>query len=92
MNETSMHRCSLTVVVFVWFILVPFASATERAIALVPFANCSFSNTPIGPFQKMVRAFLISSLYAAMVFGPMSNAFCSSDKPPATSTVSIFFG
>src|SRR5262249_25638821 len=50
-------------------------SATARAMAIVPLANASFSNTPIGPFQKMIRARFSSAAYAATVFGPMSNAF-----------------
>ena len=36
-------------------------SATARATASVPFAKASISNTPIGPFQKIVRARLAAS-------------------------------
>src|SRR4029077_6662790 len=54
--------------------LVAFASATARAIAIVPFANASFSNTPIGPFQKIVLARLMVVTNFANVCGPMSTA------------------
>ncbi len=54
------------------------AFATAAAMAIVPFANSSFSNTPIGPFQKISFASLELGLYVAIVFGPMSNAFSSS--------------
>ena len=37
-------------------IVVPSTSATARATALVPAANASISNTPIGPFQTTVFA------------------------------------
>ena len=55
--------------------VIAFDSATARAIAIVPFANTSFSNTPIGPFQKIMRAPRSVSLYSCTVRGPMSNAF-----------------
>src|SRR6185436_260609 len=65
--------------------LIASASATARAMAIVPFANSSFSNTPIGPFQKIVFAPFSSAVNAATVFEPMSNAFASSVSPSATS-------
>ena len=68
------------------------ASATDFAMAIVPFANASFSKTPIGPFQKIVFAFFSAASYAAIVFGPMSNAFWVAVNPFATSTVSIVAG
>ena len=37
-------------------IVVPVTPATASATALVPFANASISNTPIGPFQTTVFA------------------------------------
>src|SRR5450432_3077357 len=37
-------------------------SATASAIFFVPLANASISNTPIGPFQIIVRAVLISAV------------------------------
>ena len=40
-------------------LLAPFfcvASTTACATALVPAANCLFSNNPIGPFHKIVFA------------------------------------
>ena len=36
--------------------VVPFTSATARAMAFVPFANAGISNTPIGPFHTTVFA------------------------------------
>ena len=41
--------------------VVPLHSAIASATALVPPANAGNSNTPIGPFQSTVPAFLISS-------------------------------
>ena len=41
---------------------------------------------PIGPFQKIVRAFLSTSENFATVRGPMSSAFCFSVNPFETST------
>src|SRR4051812_2918471 len=37
-------------------IVVPRTAATARAMALVPVANASISNTPIGPFHTTVFA------------------------------------
>src|ERR1051326_28297 len=65
------------------------ASATARAIAIVPFANGSFSNTPIGPFQKTMRAFLSAASNTAIVRGPMSKAFCPGARPLSASTMAI---
>ena len=36
--------------------LAPLTAATARAMAIVPAANASISNTPIGPFHTTVRA------------------------------------
>ena len=41
-------------------IVVPFTAATACATALVPAANASISNTPIGPFQTTVFASAIA--------------------------------
>ena len=42
-------------------IVVPFTAATARATALVPAANASISNTPIGPFHTTVFASAMSA-------------------------------
>ena len=42
-------------------IVVPATAATARATALVPAANASISNTPIGPFQTTVFASAIAA-------------------------------
>ncbi len=55
----------------------PGLSATASAIFLVPLVNASISKTPMGPFQTMVRAVLISSVNSSMVSGPMSSAILS---------------
>ena len=54
--------------------VVASASAIARAMAIVPLANGSFSNTPIGPFQKTVPARLMEAANAATVPGPISTA------------------
>src|SRR4029077_13574976 len=36
--------------------VVPWTAATARATSMVPFANASISNTPMGPFQTTVFA------------------------------------
>src|SRR6185436_18979447 len=53
-------------------IVVPSTPATARATPLVPAANASISNTPIGPFQTTVFAPAIAAAYALIVAGPMS--------------------
>src|SRR5437764_263763 len=42
-------------------IVVPFTDATAAATALVPVANASISNTPIGPFHTIVFASLMKA-------------------------------
>src|SRR5205085_9659367 len=51
----------------------PSACATASATAFVPSAKRGHSNTPIGPFQKIVRAPAIRSAKASRVAGPMSS-------------------
>src|SRR5690554_849500 len=48
------------------------AVETARALAtsFVPAANWGSSNTPIGPFQMTVRAFLISVIYSSIASVP----------------------
>src|SRR5580700_9254827 len=53
--------------------IAPTFSAMARAIWKVPRAKGETSKTPIGPFQRMVRARAISSSNISMVFGPISN-------------------
>ena len=43
-----------------------------RAITSVPLANWSNSNTPTGPFHRMVLAFMMMSARALAESGPMS--------------------
>ena len=57
-----------------------FVSAIAWATVRVPAANRSSSNMPIGPFQKTVRASMITSLNAAAVPGPMSKPFAPSGR------------
>ncbi len=40
---------------------LPAASAISSAMVRVPLAKASISNTPMGPFQRRVRALRISS-------------------------------
>ncbi len=47
-------------------------SATALAMAMVPRENGSISKMPRGPFQKMVAARLIQSVYSSIAWGPMS--------------------
>jgi hypothetical protein len=51
-------------------------NAEDRAMACamvrVPAANCSYSNTPSGPFQTMVAAWLSAAARMAALLGPMS--------------------
>ena len=56
----------------------PGAPATALATASVPPANGADSNTPIGPFQKIVLARAIASAKPRAVSGPMSSAARSS--------------
>ncbi|MNG16727.1 hypothetical protein D3C84_1006650 [compost metagenome] len=60
-------------------------SAMARARALVPLPNWSNSNTPTGPFQRMVFDDFSSSANWAAVCGPMSRIMSSS----ATSLMSL---
>jgi hypothetical protein len=49
------------------------APATASATAFVPSAKHGHSKTPIGPFQKIVRARESSSANRRRVSGPMSS-------------------
>src|SRR5690348_13610464 len=63
-------------------------SATACAMARVPAANLSISNTPMGPFQTIVFAVEISRLYSEIVAGPMSTPiFPSGIARPFTTSV-----
>ena len=55
--------------------IIVFASivANNLAIAFVPTENCGNSNSPSGPFQITVFAFLISSVKIFIVSSPISN-------------------
>ena len=44
---------------------------------MVPFARVGFSNTPMGPFQTTVLAFLAASANRARVFSPISRPILS---------------
>src|SRR6185369_11127885 len=57
--------------------VAPTLSATACATLNVPLANCGTSNTPMGPFQIIVRAVEITSENSSTVFGPISNAIKS---------------
>src|SRR5580658_4790376 len=57
--------------------IAPTFSATACAILNVPLENPGTSNTPIGPFHKIVRAREISSEKSSTVFGPISSAILS---------------
>src|SRR5699024_12767719 len=48
------------------------------ATAMVPAANFSHSETPIGPFQTTVPAFLMAAANFSRVLGPMSRPIQSS--------------
>ncbi|MNF96709.1 hypothetical protein D3C84_795050 [compost metagenome] len=60
-------------------------SAMAWARTLVPLPNWSNSNTPTGPFQRMVFDDFSSSANCAAVCGPMSRIMSSS----ATSAISL---
>src|SRR5439155_6997344 len=49
------------------------AEATASATAFVPSAKRGHSKTPIGPFQKIVRASAMRSAKSSRVSGPMSS-------------------
>ena len=57
-----------------------------RATARVPPAYGSRSNTPIGPFQKIVLASPRAAANRAAVCGPMSRAIWSAGIAPAATT------
>ncbi|SVD81697.1 uncharacterized protein METZ01_LOCUS434551 [marine metagenome] len=42
------------------------------AISFVPVSKFDISNTPMGPFHKMVFELSIAALNSAIEFGPMS--------------------
>ena len=56
--------------------------------AIVPLANASISNTPMGPFQTTVFASASAFAYAATVFGPMSSPIRSPIAVSSTLSVS----
>ena len=58
--------------------LKPALAATASLTILVPSPNLSTSNTPTGPFHKMVLAFLIASASFAALLGLMSRIISSS--------------
>ena len=55
-------------------------SATAWAMFMVPAAKAGISKTPMGPFQTMVLAPMISSEKRSMVLGPMSRPIQSAGK------------
>src|ERR1051325_11458507 len=59
-------------------------SATALARATVPRSKGGISNTPIGPFQMIVRAPLMTVEYASMVRGPISSPIIPSGTRLAT--------
>jgi hypothetical protein len=67
--------------------LKAFDSAIAWAMAWVPPANWSNSNTPTGPFQTMVPAALSCAASLAAVSGPMSRIRSSSATSVAFFTV-----
>ncbi len=62
-------------------------SEIARATPKVPAANSGVSNTPIGPFQKIVLARWISFAYRATVLGPMSTPI----QPSSIAAFSVTF-
>src|SRR6266404_5218252 len=54
--------------------VAPTFPATARAILNVPLAKGATSNTPMGPFHTMVRAWAIASVKISAVIGPISRA------------------
>src|SRR5262249_13486811 len=70
-------------------IVVPLTAATARATALVPAANASISNTPIGPFHTTVLASASRAWYALIVAGPMSTPIRSPMRGSPIATTSI---
>ena len=56
------------------------------ATFMVPLANGFISNTPMGPFQIMVSARLISSSYSSTVRGPISRPIISAGIAAARAT------
>lgn len=56
----------------------PSLSAMARESASVPWPNWSISNTPTGPFQRMVPASLSRPPRRPAVSGPMSRIISSS--------------
>src|SRR5262249_28877242 len=63
-------------------------STMDCATARVPSANGAISNTPMGPFQKTVRASASTAPYRSAVIGPMSRPSQPS-RISAASTVSV---
>lgn len=66
---------------------MPEPSASASAIARVPPENASISNTPAGPFQKIVLAARMASAKALAESGPMSRPMPESPmEPPSMSS------
>ena len=63
------------------------AAATASATAFVPSAKRGHSKTPIGPFQKTVRASAMRAANRSRVAGPMSSA----SQPSGTSSQATTF-
>ena len=55
----------------------PGLAAMALARAAVPAENCSNSNTPTGPFHRIVAALRIMRSFSAIVFGPISRILSS---------------
>ena len=62
------------------------ASTTASAMAFVPLAKFSNSNTPIGPFHRMVFEFFTTSANALIDSGPMSRPSQPSGISPLATT------
>ena len=70
-------------------IVVPCTDATARATALVPAANASISNTPIGPFQTTVLASPSSVCVRADRRSTDVDAHAIADRGSSTSSISL---
>jgi len=66
-----------------------FATASVRAI--VPFAKLSISNTPIGPFQRIVFALATTALKSSIATSPMSIPSQSSGISPPSEYGAVTF-
>src|SRR5450759_3939564 len=61
------------------------AAAIAFATAVVPFENFSISNTPIGPFHKIVFDFSITEENSLIVFSAIS----SPSHPSGTASTAV---